>query len=491
MEDSHEWTARFGARIKNIAVTARWHRRNNGFSNAADGPPAPTVRFMLQPPPFISLAGSPMRKDRYDLELTTDSDTARDHFIAGSDGIMAATPDAEDHLAAAIEADPSFALPHTAVARQHQLMGRVPDARAAADHATELATKATARERQHVEIFRLMVNGKGPDALALTREHVASHPLDAFALAPSCGVFGLIGFSGRQNREPEQLALLEPLVEVYGEDWWFDSAYAFALLEMGRWEEARTRIERSLGHFPKNAHAAHIRAHALYEAGEDTTSQAYLEQWLSSYPPEGLLHCHLWWHLCLMRLVAGDVDGMWSGYDEHCAPDVSTSPSINIGSDGAALLWRAELAGLPQSTKRWQRLTEYCETTFPKPIVFMDFHGSLPYAALGDREGLAGHCERVEKQAEIGRLPAGDLGARLGRGCGAYAQGDWQGTINTLTPLLGETVRIGGSRAQRDLISLTLMSAYVKDGRVDEAQALAGAAHDRQPSTPVAGLDAA
>src|SRR3974377_748340 len=46
-------------------------------------------------------------------------------------------------------------------------------------------------------------------------------PRDAMALAPSTGVFGLIGFSGKAGREGDQLALLEPLATHYCNDWWF------------------------------------------------------------------------------------------------------------------------------------------------------------------------------------------------------------------------------------------------------------------------------
>ena len=57
---------------------------------------------------------------------------------------------------------------------------------------------------------------------------------------------GLIGFSGREGREAELLALLEPLVSVYGEDWWFTSAHAFAQVEAGEIAAAERTIERSL-----------------------------------------------------------------------------------------------------------------------------------------------------------------------------------------------------------------------------------------------------
>jgi hypothetical protein len=49
-------------------------------------------------------------------------------------------------------------------------------------------------------------------------------------------------------------------------------------------------------------------------------------------------------------------------------------------------------------------------------------------------------------------------------------------------------VRIGGSRAQRDLIKNTLLAAYLKDGRIADARKLVAAHTDRRPSVPVAGL---
>ena len=50
------------------------------------------------------------------------------------------------------------------------------------------------------------------------------------------------------------------------------------------------------------------------------------------------------------------------------------------------------------------------------------------------------------------------------------------------------TVRIGGSRAQRDLIENTLIAAHLKTGRAADARALVERHADRRPAVPVAGL---
>jgi hypothetical protein len=95
---------------------------------------------------------------------------------------------------------------------------------------------------------------------------------------------------------------------------------------------------------------------------------------------------------------------------------------------------------------------------------------------------------RSSSTAASGRSPAGDVVPRLASGLAAYGDGDWSKAIAVLEPALAETVRIGGSRAQRDLIENTLLAAYLKAGRDADAKRLLKAHTDRRPSVPVAGL---
>ena len=94
----------------------------------------------------------------------------------------------------------------------------------------------------------------------------------------------------------------------------------------------------------------------------------------------------------------------------------------------------------------------------------------------------------LEQRAAAGRSPAGEVVPRLAAGLAAYGRGDWARAIAALEPALAGTVRIGGSRAQRDLIENTLLAAYLKDGRAADARRLVAAHADRRPSVPVAGL---
>lgn len=426
--------------------------------------------------------------DRYGLALTTASPEARDRYVEAIDKMLAADGHVEEVLDAAIEADPGFALAHAAVARQHQLNARGKQARASAETAASLTDGVTERERRHVEIIGLLVSGDIPRSLELTKEHLQSHPRDAFVLSPACGVFGSIGFSGRVDREAELLALLEPLAPHYGDDWWFQTVLAFALLETGQWIRGRELAEQSLAKRPDNAHAAHTLAHALYEAGADDEALDFMGRWLPDSDRAGLLHCHNWWHYSLLLMGSGDLDAAVDAFTGNCLPGTTESPSINIFSDCSSFLWRSELAGMERDRVLWGTIRDYYEEQFRRPIVFVDAHAALPFAALGEGEKLEACIAQLQELGEAGRLPAETTAATLGRIYQAFADERWSSVIDELEPVMDQVVRIGGSRAQRDLLSNTLLAAYVNDGRAEQARALVADIHDRRPSRPVVGL---
>ena len=261
-----------------------------------------------------------MLQDRYGLLLSTTSAPARDAYIRGVDCILTATAGFERHLAEAMEADPQFALAQAALARGLFAVQRVPEARREIAKAKALAAGVSPREQAHVNALALAIEGKPVEAMVATREHLAQHPRDAMVLAPATGVFGLIGFSGRQEREPELYEFLRTFAPAYGADWWFESMLAFAACELGRLDEARTLIERSMAANPGNAHGAHIKVHVLYECGEPRTGADYLRGWMPGFDREGLLHCHLSWHVAIFALELGRTEEAWRPIAAACAP---------------------------------------------------------------------------------------------------------------------------------------------------------------------------
>ncbi len=405
-----------------------------------------------------------MLKDRYGNELSTTSTAARDAYLAGVDSLLAATPGMDAAFARSAEADEGFALAHISLARAKQLLGRGHEAKAPLARARELAAGATPREQSQIAIFEKILTGQAPAALEAIREHMKSWPRDAMALAPATSVFGLIGFSGKVGREIDQLAVLEPFEKHYGDDWWYRTQLAFAQIELGKFDEGGRNIESALAAYPKSAHAAHIRGHLFYELGEREAGLAFLKEWMADYPRDGMMHCHNHWHLALWSMETGRHAEAWRIYNEALRPGAAWGPQINVATDCPAFLLRAEMAGQPRRPELWRELGDYSTKWFGKPgLSFVDMHTVLAYAMAGDSERLAAFTDSP-------RGAAGDMVPSMARGFDAYARGDWQHAADEIEPLLATHERLGGSRAQRDLLEYTAAAAKLRAGKAAEAR---------------------
>jgi hypothetical protein len=273
-------------------------------------------------------------------------------------------------------------------------------------------------------------------------------------------VFGLIGFSGRKGREQELRELMEGLAPHYGEEPWFLVQLAFSQVETGDTEIARTTIERAMELDPLSAHGAHVKAHVHYEANEKEQGLKFLQEWIKGYAKEGLLHCHIHWHIALWQLELGNPEEAMRTYLQGVHPGAAWGPPINVLSDSAAFLWRAELAGHKRDKELWREVSAHGSKNFPAAgLAFADVHRALAYAATGDAPALENMLHELHGRQEAGKLLAGPIVPHLAEAFDAFARKDYAKAVALIEPHMAEHERIGGSRAQRRLIELTLDAA--------------------------------
>ena len=405
-----------------------------------------------------------MLNDRYDNPLTTTSQSARDAYIEGVDSILSANAGGGRVLQRAIEADDGFALAHVALARTLQISARGAEAVEAMTKARALTAGTSDREKGHIAMLGHLIDGDGPSAYAAAIDHLAAYPRDALIAQPLTGVFGLIGFSGLAGREAEQLAFLARLAPHYGEDWWFGTQFAFAQIEVGQADRASRTIKRALDSNPRSAHGAHVRAHVHYERGESEAGLLFLREWRQDYDRQGALHCHISWHVAIWTLERGDAAAAWRVIDDGVRPGKAWGPPLNVLIDTASFLNRAELSGVATQPERWREVSEFAQQLFPNPgIAFADVHAALAHAMAGEADALA---KLIAEPAG----PAGEVVTALAQAFEAFARQDWAETIALLAPVMATHERIGGSRAQRDLLEFTQVAALLKLGRADDAR---------------------
>jgi hypothetical protein len=430
-----------------------------------------------------------MPTDRFGLALSTPSAAAAEAYGQGCELLLTAYPGAAEALERATEADPGFALAHAARARVAQMEGDTATAKAAIAAATALADGLPAREASHVNVFALLLSGRPEAALSALRDHLAEHPRDAMVLSTACTPSGLIGMSGRAEQKYEQVALLDDLAGAYGEDWWFDAHYAQALAEAHRQTEALPRIRRSVEQRRANAWAAHWHAHVCYETGDAEASRAFIRDWLPGYDRRGQLHGHIAWHLALVEIATGNQPEAERLFAANAAPGMHSGPAQSRVADAVSFLWRSELAGAPRDPARWARTRDLALSLFPNPgNPFADAHVVLAQAVTGDTEALDQRVRQIEDLTKDGRYPSGPVVPALARGFTAFLRQDYDAAIDTLAPVLDQRARIGGSRAQTDLIEFTLLQAYASADRLAEMRDLLAQRRPGPGAVPVASV---
>jgi hypothetical protein len=432
-----------------------------------------------------------MLTDRYGLFLSTTSSAARDAYLEGCAAKLTMYPGAIAAFDRAIAADPGFALVHAA--RAHALLerGEAVAARASMAAANSLTAGLSAREKSHIAFFDLLVAGEAEAALAALPAHLNAWPRDALVLGTTAFTNGLIGNSGRAGQKRALLDLLDRLAPSYGDDWWFTAHHGMAFSENGERGEARPKIERSLAQNPKNPWAAHAQAHLFYEEGDPDGARAFLASWLPTYPRDAALYSHLSWHLALGHLEAGDAAAAFRLFRDAFAPDVHSGPPRGKLNDGVSFLWRWELAGHPRDADAWRVMRDFANGAFPRAgLAFSDMHVALAQVVAGNDAALKVLATEMGDLARQGRYPSGSVVPAVSDAFAAFERRDFSAAIDALEPIAGEIERIGGSRAQLDLVEFTLLQAYVGADRPDNARRMLSGRHRGSSSLPVAGLDA-
>lgn len=403
-------------------------------------------------------------QDRYGNSVTTVSAKAFELYQQGIDLFLAAQPGGIEHLEQATAEDEGFAIAYADLARALQIIAKPKEARAMIKRAVELMGGSSEQEKAHVAIMDMLINGQSAAGYEKIQEHVLTYPRDVMMVLPCCGVFGLIGFSGREGREAENLAFMASLASHYVGDWWFESLYAFALCEVGQLAQAEALNEKAFAANPTNANAVHHRAHIHYETGETEAGRSALVEWRRTYSREGLLHCHLAWHDALWALAMGEAEQAWEIVQADVHPDFALAPPINVMTDLVAVLLRSEFAGQRRRHGLWEVAADYASQHFASPgLSFADAHAAVAYA-ITDR------TEKLDILRETSKGTASDMVSAIANAFTSFAAQDWQGTLDCLVPIMSSHERLGGSRAQRDLLDLTLAYALTQTGLAGEAE---------------------
>jgi uncharacterized NAD(P)/FAD-binding protein YdhS len=418
----------------------------------------------------------PRPRDRYGLPLTTTPDAA-DVFVEGVDRVLRGQQDALNHLMAATEADPGFALGHAVVGLLGLEWGAPVAVEAHLRDALEYAAAGDERERSFVAAVAARAADLHAGGEALLR-HIRAYPRDALAVNVAVPT---ISFGGITS-DSETWALVESLERDYGDDWWYLSQLAFVRQDQGRWAEADTLSSRALTLEPASGHAVHARTHVYYETSEHKAGLAWLNDWIGAWGDGSDGRVHFTWHAALHELMLGDDAALRRRYDRDLAPPRVAGPRALV--DSASLLWRCEI------TRNWNSragATEVLGVCPPEMLTrpatsFAAMHAAIALAAARDEDRLralsayaAAHDSDIFRRVIV---PLCD-------GLANVISGRWAAAVRELAAVRPHVARLGGSAAQREVIEDTYVHALASAGRHQEAAEVLTARLDRRPPSPL------
>jgi len=418
-----------------------------------------------------------MQQDSSGHALTTDSAEAAAALDRGVASYVAWRTDTMDHIKAATDADPEFALPYAAGGiltislRKPELRASVEEMLAAARAAR---TPETERERRYIAALDAAIRGRITEAVTHYEAIARAHPHDLLALRLSQLELFWIG----------EVAWMRDITERAAPAWSDSdrglSAYlavrAFALEENGAYAEAERCGKKAIELDPQDPWGAHAVAHVLIMQGRLKEGIEWCSSLSANWGAANHIRHHNWWHLALFHTEARHYDDALAIYDDRLrdmgSPLMQAIPDfyLDIQND-VALLQRLELRGVDVG-HRWSEIGDLAAArTGNHTHPFTSAHCALGLAAAGR---FAEAKELVRQMHAFVAQDRGALGPRYAlaaipaaEAAIAYRKGEHQRVLDILLPARRNLWQMGGSHAQRDLFFQLLADSAHRLGRAD------------------------
>lgn len=407
------------------------------------------------------MAPAPAHRDRLGLPLTAASGEAARAFDDAVWAYVAFSREPGVPLKRALQADPAMPMANILQGYFMHLMGQphlVPAARAA--HAAAATVSMTAREQAHLAALGAWCDGELERAAGILEELLAGHPRDYLALKVANYLYFYLGDAANVRDGPARaLARWDEGMPGYGH---LLALHAFGLEESGDYAAAERDGRRATELNPADPWAVHAVAHVMEMQDRAAEGVRWIEDLAPHWDAANFFRFHLWWHLALMHWDEGRPEEALRLYDERVWADGS-SENLSLCND-ISMLARLELAGA-ELGGRWDAAAQVVrEQSGGGVLAFVDAHYALATGELPQGEAR-GTTARVHEAAGRAACEAAI----------AWRSRDYARVVRRLQPVLGELWRIGGSHAQRDLLTLLLVDAARRSGNDSLARDLLGA----------------
>jgi tetratricopeptide (TPR) repeat protein len=412
--------------------------------------------------------------DARGLALTNASAHARDRYEVALRQFQSYVGDPVATLDEALADSPDFIAAHLFralamfTANEKSL---IPAVAASLDEAVRRQPQANERERGLTRATQCFVNGDWHAGCVALDRVLADHPRDAVALQTGHLVDFYRGDAlNLRNRVSRVLPHWDASLPGYS---YVLGMHAFGLEEMNQYAEAEATGRRALDLEPADGWAVHAVTHVMEMQGRIDEGVDWLTTREKDWAPDNLFAFHNFWHLALFHLDAGRYADALALYDEKIHP--APSQAVLALVDATALLWRLALDRADVGN-RFDIVADEWEARLDQDrgfYAFNDVHAMLAFVATdrGDAiERLAANLTLAAASTDTNGMMSREVGLPLAQGIEAFGRGHYDAAIDLIEPVRDIAHRFGGSHAQRDLITLTLIEAALRAGRPNRAR---------------------
>ena len=406
-------------------------------------------------------------KDTYELPIST-SAAAGAVFNDAVRSLLGYDADVVERTQAVLQADPAFSLGHCLwgylmmLAYNRSAVGVAADAcRTAAQH----APGATAREQAHVRALDRWVAGDLDGALREWEGLLAAWPRDVLAQRLAHANYFWLG------RAADMRASLERVAPHWNEGTagyaGFLSCLAFSLEETGDYPAAERTGRWAVELDPTDVWGAHAVAHVMEMQGRRDEGIAWLAGLEAHWQGKGAFLHHLSWHRAMFYLARREFDAVLELYDQRirnlASPLVTAMPDFYVDVQNAAsMLFRLELRGV-DAGGRWDELADKAEARIGDCLSAWTLpHWMMALAAAGrDAPARAMLDAMKESVSPVVR----EVALPVCQAVLAHRRGEYERAVTLMSPLTARLQELGGSHAQRDVLSQLFLDSRSKAQR--------------------------
>lgn len=370
----------------------------------------------------------------------------------------------------ALASAPDFVLGHVFRAMVLMTFGErrfAEQARVSVASAEALGPRANPRERGLIAAARALVDSDWTGACARLDRVLVDHPHDLLALQTAHLMDFYRGDAlNLRNRIARVLPHWSAGMPGYA---YLLGMYAFGLEECNQYPEAEDAARRALELEPRDGWAVHAATHVMEMQGRIDEGIAWLTSREPDWAPDNGFAFHNYWHLALFHLDQGRPGHALALHDTRIHA-TTPDPALQL-LDATALLWRLYLEDVDLGDRAARVADNWAGRldTERGYYVFNDAHAMMAFTMAG-REAEAAQLAAdldwtVEHGRGLNRLMTRDVGRAICTGIRAFGRGQHAAAIAALEPVRDIAARFGGSHAQRDVLTLTLIEAALRGGQ--------------------------